>query len=73
MRKSGDRVFVISKYINTENSFAVEVRTRVLKTRLDDEDAWWVENIYGTAKGKVSEKDMFDSNEEAIQHALRKR
>lgn len=75
LRKPGDKVFVIIKHTDTENSFVLDIRARILKSqfKLDhpkSKISWFVEDLYGDSKGSFHEEELFDTKEDAIKSIL---
>lgn len=75
MRKTGDKVFVIIKHTDTENSFVLDIRARILKNQFKfdypkDKIYWFVEDLYGDSKGSFCEEELFDTKEDAIKSIL---
>lgn len=75
LRKPGDKVFVVIKHTDTENSFVLDIRARILKNqfKLDypkSKISWFVEDLYGDSKGSFHEEELFDTKEEAIKSIL---
>lgn len=78
MFKKGDEVFVIIKFTNTENSFVVDIRKRILTSPVilpkDNSEpfSWWTTDIDGNSKGSHSCKELFRSKDEALRTILKR-
>lgn len=76
MFKKGDEVFVIVKLVHTDNSFAIDIRKRILyqPTGLykngDEPHAWWTTDVEGHAKGSYPK--LFKTKEEALRTMLKR-
>lgn len=73
MRKPGDKVFVVIKHTDTENSFVLDIRARILKFQFNYykfKPSWFVEDIYGNSKGSFYEEELFDTKEDAIKSII---
>lgn len=76
MFKKGDVVFVIVKATNTENSFVIDIRKRILyqptglyKTG-NEPHAWYTTDVEGNAKGSYAE--LFKTKDEALRTILKR-
>lgn len=74
MFKKGDVVFVVIKFTNTDNSFTIDIRKRILTepTELcktgNEPYAWYTTDVEGNSKGSYAE--LFKTKDEALRTML---